>query len=101
MRYSPYVQYQKTPHNVLKLKKKGLAEYLRNNIYQTAPSITYAVVKKGSEYKIKFRNKTEFIFNENGLLVKKQDYCKYSANPFRCYFNKLQRVIMGISNIIA
>ena len=26
--------------------------------------------------------------------------CKYSVNPFRCYFNNLQDVIMGISNII-
>ena len=29
MRYSPYIQCQKVPHNLLKLKHKGLTEYLR------------------------------------------------------------------------
>nr|WP_319394655.1 RHS repeat-associated core domain-containing protein [uncultured Desulfobacter sp.] len=41
--------------------------------YQTAPGVTYAVRKEGSEYIVKFRNNLEFTFNSDGFLTRKQD----------------------------
>ncbi|MCK5230806.1 MAG: RHS repeat protein, partial [Desulfobulbaceae bacterium] len=44
-----------------------------DNTYQTAPGVTYTVIKNGADYKVKFRNNTEYIFNFDGFLTLKQD----------------------------
>lgn len=44
-----------------------------DNTYQTAPGVTYTVVKADTDYKIKFRDNMEYWFNSNGFLIRKQD----------------------------
>ncbi|MBI9090105.1 MAG: RHS domain-containing protein [Desulfobacterium sp.] len=44
-----------------------------DNTYQTAPGVTYTVRKDGTDYKLKFRNNTAFVFNADGFLTRKQD----------------------------